>query len=162
MNIRAFLVCSYAAAVLFGCATQQADTSAKELIQQNAGLVEDTADNVTKKPEPVVAAKPAAPVKRAPSVTASCAIKGTPVMLGNMRIGISVHPGYCESRSAPKGNKFRLVQGEEAMLGNISIDNACNVTYCPTIQHYDHFGLTNGKDKLQVQVRWEKGKAIVY
>jgi len=163
MNIRLLLISVCAVAALSGCATQQAATSPKELIQQNAGLVEDTADNVPKKSEPAAApSKPPVSSRRAPTVLASCAVKGSPVMLGNLKIGITVHLGYCSPQSAPEGNKFRLVKGEEPMLGNISIDNACNVTYCPTISHYDHFGLTDGKNKLQVQVKWVNGKPTVY
>jgi hypothetical protein len=91
-----------------------------------------------------------------------CGIKGKPVMLDGRRLGITIELGYCSPALKPEGSKIWIPESEVPMLGNIRVEDECNITYCPTSPHYDHFGITDGKHSTQVQVRWQNNEPFVY
>jgi len=164
MKARNLLVCGGIAVLLSGCATQQQPAeSPQTLVKENVGLVENSAENIAKPPIIVpppeeVSAKPQAVDGQA----MSCDIKGKPVMLDNMQVGITVNLGYCSANLKPDGSKIWIPEAEAPMLGNISVDDSCNITYCPTSPHYDHFGISDGKSTIQVQVRWQDSEPFLY
>ena len=88
MKTRILLVCGGSVALLFGCATQPAE-SPQMLVKENAGRVENTADNVHKPPAPAPApVKVAAKSQAVDGEAMSCRVKGAPVMLDNMQVGL--------------------------------------------------------------------------
>ena len=152
MKTKILLVGAGTISLLFGCATQ--------IPESPQMLVENSAENVPKPPTlaPVKVAEKMQPVD---NQAMSCSIKGKPVMLGNMQVGITAHLGYCDPNLKPEGSKLWIPEAEAPALGNISVDDQCNITYCPTAPHYDHFGISNGKDTVQVQVRWQGDQPII-
>lgn len=149
--------------LLSGCATQQPSESPQMLVKENSGLVENSAENIAK--PPVVIPSPEKVADKADAVdegAMNCKPKGKPVMLDNMQVGITIQLGYCSANFKPEGSKIWIPEAEVPMLGNISVDDQCNITYCPTSPHYDHFGISDGKSSIQVQVRWEDSQAVIY
>lgn len=162
MKTRILLVCGGSVALLFGCATQPAE-SPQMLVKENAGKVENTADNVPKPPAPAPApVKVASKSQAVDGEAMSCSVKGAPVMLDNTQVGITIRLGYCAPNLKPEGSKFWIPEAEVPALGNISVDDQCNITYCPTAPHYDHFGISDGKNTIQVQVKWQDNKPVIY
>jgi len=159
MKTKVLLVCGGTIGLLFGCATQTAESPQMQ-VKEDAGLVANSASNVPKLPAP-------APVNMADKPQAvdgeamSCSIKGEPVMLDNMQVGITIRLGYCAPNLKPEGSKIWIPEAEAPAIGNISVDDQCNITYCPTTPHYDHFGISNGKNTIQIQVNWQDNQPVI-
>ena len=162
MKKRMLLVCGGAMALLFGCASQQTAESPQALIKENADLVENSAENVAKPPPPPPPVTEADKPKSLDNKAMSCKAKGEPVMLENLQIGITIRVGYCAADLKPEGSKIWVPETEAPALGNISVDDPCNITYCPTTPHYDHFGITDGKNTVQIQVKWEDDHPTIF
>jgi|GEM_PF-3777039 len=161
MKTRILLVCGGTLGLLFGCATQTTE-SPQMLIKENAGLVENSAANVPRPAAPAPAPVKVADKSQAVGAEAmSCSLKGAPVMLDNMQVGITVRLGYCDQNLKPEGSKIWIPEAEAPALGNISVDDQCNITYCPTVPHFDHFGISNGKKTIQVQVKWQDNQPVI-
>lgn len=161
MKIRILLVCGAAVGLLFGCATQPAE-SPQMLVKENAGKVENTADNVPKPPPAPAPVKVADKPKAVDGEAMSCSVKGAPVMVDNLQVGITIRLGYCAPDLKPDGSKFWIPEAETPALGNIRVEDSCNITYCPTAPHYDHFGISDGKNTIQVQVKWQDDQPVIY
>ena len=162
MRARNLWVCIGIIGLQFGCAAQRPVETPQMLVKENAGLVENSAENIAKPPPPPAPEKMA---EKSPAVNGkamSCRVKGDPVTLDNLQVGITIQVGYCDSNLQPEGSKFWIPEAEAPALGNISVDDPCNITYCPTTPHYDHFGITDGKRTVQVQVKWEGNQAVIY
>ena len=164
MNTRNLLISGGVIVLLFGCASQQqAVDSPQMLVKENASLVENSAENIIK--PPVVIPPPEKEADKPQAVDGeamSCSVKGMPVLLDNRQIGITIQLGYCSPNLKPDGSKIWIPETEAPMLGNISVDDPCNITYCPTTPHYDHFGISDGENTVQVQVRWENSQPVIY
>ena len=163
MKSRNLLVCAGIVILVSGCATQQPAESPQMLVKENTGLVENSAENIAR--PPVEIPPPEEVVNKPQTVdgdSMSCDIKGKPVMLDNRQVGITIKLGYCSANLKPEGSKIWIPEAEVPMLGNISVDDKCNITYCPTSPHYDHFGISDGKNTIQVQVRWQDSQPIIY
>lgn len=153
--------------LLSGCATTEQPPVEKPqmLVKENKTLVENSAENIPKPSEPAPAPPPmkeADKQQAANDAGMDCGLKGKPVMLDGRRLGITIELGYCSADIKPEGSKIWIPESEVPMLGNIRVEDECNITYCPTSPHYDHFGITDGKNSTQVQVRWENHQPIVY
>jgi hypothetical protein len=132
------------------------------LVTENPGLMENSAGNVARPPVPAsVLVKVVDKPKAVDGDVMSCSIKGSPVMLDNMQIGITIRLGYCTPNLRPKGSKFWIPEREAPAIGNISVDDQCNLTYCPTAAHYDHFGISNGENTIQIQVKWQGNQPVI-
>lgn len=164
MKTRTLMACGAIIVLLGGCATQQQPVESPQmLVKENTGMVENSAENIAK--PPVVIPPPETVVENvdpAGGAAMDCHIKGKPVMLDDRQIGITVHLGYCSADLKPDGSKIWIPQAEVPMLGNISVDDACNITYCPTSPHYDHFGISDGNKTIQVQVKWQDSEPVIY
>jgi hypothetical protein len=179
MKPRNLVVCVASMALLYGCATQNTENS-EMTDQANAEPAAQATVKVTtpSTPEPVAqetsnvdkASTPEAtpaPMKVAEKEPAkasdgSCTIKGDKVMLGKRPIGISVVLDYCDANLKPEGSKFWIPEDDAPAIGNIRVEDQCNITYCPTTAHYDHFNISDGKNVLQVQVKWENNKPVIF
>jgi hypothetical protein len=163
MNKRNLLLYGGIIVLSFGCTTPPPVENPQMLIKEDSGQVENSAENVVKslvsESEPVQVADN----NQAVDVEAmSCTVKGKVVMFDKIRIGINVQLGYCSQNLKPEGSDFWIPDAEAPMLGNIHVDDACNITYCSTATHYDHFGISNGKNSIQVQVNWQDGQPVIY
>ena len=163
MKTRILLVCVAIMTSMYGCATQNTESSqtpAEASAEPAAQAINNADKPSTPEPAPPpvkVAEKPPAKATEEP-----CDIKGKKIMLGGRPIGISIEMGYCPSNIKPEGSKFWIPADEVPAIGNIRVDDQCNITYCPTTAHYDHFNVSDGTHNLQVQVRWEDNQPIIY
>jgi hypothetical protein len=186
MKTRILLACAATTVtLLYGCATQNTESSqmadkatadAEPVAQATNDTVAQETKNVDKPSTPVSTAEPAPPpmkvAEKAPAKMAEnpipevpekpCDIKGKKVTLDGKPIGITIEMGYCASNNKPEGSKFWIPDDEVPAIGNIRVDDRCNITYCLSTPHYDHFNISDGTHDLQVQIRWEDSKPIIY
>ena len=164
MNARILMACLGAIVLFSGCTTQTVDSS-QMLVKENPPMVEDPVNNLPENVPPPLAQPPVMVAdKQTPVNTKAikCSVNGKPVMLDNMQIGINIQLGYCSANLKPKDSAFWIPETEAPALGNISVDDNCNITYCPTAPHYDHFAISNGNKTIHVQVKWLDNQPVIY
>ena len=160
------IFCGGICILLSACATTTPPAESPQmLVKENAGLVENSAENFAKPPilvpEPAEE-KVATKVGAVNGESMNCSVKGKPVLLDDREVGITIQQSYCSANLKPEGSKIWIPETEAPMLGNISVDDACNITYCPTTPHYDHFGISDGNNTIQVQVKWQGSQPEIY
>jgi hypothetical protein len=159
MKTGTLLLCGGTIGLLFGCATHNA-VNPQMPANENINLIEESAGNIPS-PSAPAAVNVSAKLKTIDNETRNCSIKGKPIMLNNIQIGITIHQGYCAPNLKPEGSKIWIPEAEAPAIGNIRIDDQCNITYCPTTAHYDHFGISNGQSTIQVQIRWQDNQPVI-
>jgi len=159
MKTRILLACAATTVtLLYGCATQTTENSQMPVKANDAPVAQASNNaNTSSTAEMKVADNSAAN-----TTEGGCHIKGEKVTLNGMPIGISIEVGYCPSNLKPEGSDFWIPENDVPALGNIRVEDQCNITYCPTAPHYDHFNISDGTNVLQVQVKWEDNKPIIF
>ncbi len=165
MDYRKLLMFTGIIGILSGCAGQVPE-SQQMLVKENPPISEESTNNLVIPPSLVnkTNTENKADAEPAPITAANnkaCNTKGKQIMVGALSIGISIEQGYCDANLKPEGSQFWIPESEKPVLGNISVDDQCNITYCPTSQHYDHFGITDGENSIQVQIRWQNNQATI-